>query len=244
MRFILLILLLASQAFSQRMQAVVAGNQAFSACANPTFTPAAGSYYPGQSVTINLAGGCTGCYTTDGSTPAATTPGTCSTGTTYSTAVSVASSLTLKALATKSGNTNSGVASAAYVIYPNLLTDPTDITQASWEKTASSATNATTWVTAASGSPSLYKATVNVAVSTVYTVTVTGVAVTGGATLNAYVNSSGWEVIGTDSEYLNASDPFTLTFTFNSGADTAVHFTIDTTGLSKTWTFSDLTIHR
>jgi len=87
-----------------------------STLATPTFSPAAGTYSSAQSVKINLPAGSTGCYTADGSTPAATTPGTCSHGTPYSTAVMVSSSLTLKAIATETGFINSGVASAAYTI--------------------------------------------------------------------------------------------------------------------------------
>lgn len=85
--------------------------------AAPTFSPGAGSYATSQSVTISdLTSVATLCYTTDGTTPAATTPGTCSHGTTYSAPVTVASSLTLKALGTLAGYVNSTVSSAAYVI--------------------------------------------------------------------------------------------------------------------------------
>lgn len=83
----------------------------------PTFSPVAGTYVGTQSVTISsLTGGATLCYTTDNSTPTANGAGTCTHGTTYSTAVSVAVSETLKAIASESGLTDSGVGSAAYVI--------------------------------------------------------------------------------------------------------------------------------
>ncbi len=83
----------------------------------PTFSPVAGTYVGAQSVVITSAlAGSTLCYTIDGSTPTANGGGTCTHGTTYSTAVSVSSSLTLKAIASKSGYTDSGVGSAAYVI--------------------------------------------------------------------------------------------------------------------------------
>lgn len=85
--------------------------------AAPTFSPVAGTYGSTQNVTISTTtSGAAICYTTDGSTPLAASPGTCSHGTTYSGAVSVASSLTINAIATKSGLTNSGVGSAAYTI--------------------------------------------------------------------------------------------------------------------------------
>src|SRR5439155_25113649 len=83
----------------------------------PTFSPGAGIYSSLQSVTISTTiSGATICYTTDGTTPAATTPGTCSTGSTYSSPVAVSTSETLKAIASKSGYTNSAVGSAAYTI--------------------------------------------------------------------------------------------------------------------------------
>lgn len=83
----------------------------------PTFSPVAGSYGSTQSVTISTStGGATLCYTTDGSTPTANGAGTCTHGTTYTTAVSVSTSLTLKAVGSLSGDTDSAVGSAAYTI--------------------------------------------------------------------------------------------------------------------------------
>lgn len=85
----------------------------------PSFSPGAGTYSSAQTVTVTSAtSGTTICYTTDNSTPAASTPGTCSAGTTLTNggSVTVSSSLTLKALATKSGYSNSSVTSAAYTI--------------------------------------------------------------------------------------------------------------------------------
>lgn len=78
--------------------------------ATPTFTPAAGSYSSAQSVTISCTtSGATIHYTTDGSTPTASSP-------TYSSAITVSSTKTIKAIAVKSGMTNSDVASATYTI--------------------------------------------------------------------------------------------------------------------------------
>jgi hypothetical protein len=83
----------------------------------PTFSPVAGTYSSTQMVTISSStSGATLCYTTDGSTPTANGAGTCTHGTTYSTAVTVSVSLTLKAVGSKSGDTDSSVGSAAYVI--------------------------------------------------------------------------------------------------------------------------------
>jgi hypothetical protein len=94
--------------------------------ATPTFNPVAGTYPSAQSVVIaSTTAGATICYTTDGTTPAAATPGTCSRGNTYSGAVSVATSLTMQAIATESGYTNSAVASAVYTISPPVANTPT-----------------------------------------------------------------------------------------------------------------------
>lgn len=77
--------------------------------ATPTFSPVAGSYVGTQNVSITSSGADHIYYTTDGSTPTVLS-------TLYSGPVPVAVSETLKAIAVKSGNTNSLVGSAAYVI--------------------------------------------------------------------------------------------------------------------------------
>lgn len=88
--------------------------------ASPAFGVAAGTYNSDQTVTITSSTtGATICYTTDGSTtPAATTPGTCSTGTslTNGDSITVSTTQTIKAIATKSGMTNSSESSATYTI--------------------------------------------------------------------------------------------------------------------------------
>lgn len=76
----------------------------------PSASVAAGTYTVAQSVTLASSGSLSIRYTVDGSTP------TCSTGTTYSTAVSVASSLTIKAIACYANNGSSPVSSYAYTI--------------------------------------------------------------------------------------------------------------------------------
>lgn len=92
-----------------------------SSAAAPTFSPVAGNYYISTSVSLSSAtSGATICYTTDGSTPTANGAGTCTHGTTYSTAISVTSAETIKAVASKSGFTDSTVSSAAYTITPAI----------------------------------------------------------------------------------------------------------------------------
>jgi len=84
----------------------------------PTFSMAEGAYNTAQSVTISTeTSGATICYTTDGTAPASSPAGTCAAGSTaYSGAINVASSTTIKAIATKSGMEDSYIASAEYVI--------------------------------------------------------------------------------------------------------------------------------
>jgi hypothetical protein len=96
-----------------------AGSMGSSAVA-PVYSPVAGTFTAPTSVTITSAtSGATICYTTDGGTPAATA-GTCTTGSTYSSAVSlgtqgVSETKVLKSIASKSGMDNSGVTSGNYV---------------------------------------------------------------------------------------------------------------------------------
>lgn len=87
--------------------------------ADPTFSPAAGTYTSAQSVTISCAtSGAVIHYTTDGTTPTASSP-------TYSSAISLSTNgtYTIKAIAVSAGGTKtSGVATATYTI--NIPTRP------------------------------------------------------------------------------------------------------------------------
>ena len=74
----------------------------------PTFSPAAGTYYEAQSVTLSAEDGASIYYTTNGDDP--------TTGSTpYSEAIEVAQTTTIKAIAVKDG-VSSAVASATYTI--------------------------------------------------------------------------------------------------------------------------------
>jgi hypothetical protein len=79
--------------------------------APPAFSPAAGTYSTAQSITLTTATtGATIRYTTDGSTPTATT------GTVYTGAIAVNSTTTIKAIGVKTGYSDSSVATAVYTI--------------------------------------------------------------------------------------------------------------------------------
>ena len=79
-------------------------------CATPTFTPIAGTYTQAQSVTIScVTEGATIHYTIDGTEPTINSS-------TYSSAINVSETTTIKAFAVADGYDNSSVASATYNI--------------------------------------------------------------------------------------------------------------------------------
>ncbi len=83
--------------------------------ATPTFTPAEGTYYEPQSVSISCAtDGATICYTTDGTEPTENSSQ-------YSVPLTISETTTLKAKAFKSGYTASTVATATYT-FPEMIT--------------------------------------------------------------------------------------------------------------------------
>lgn len=85
-------------------------------CATPTFSVAEGTYNNDQSVALSCeTEGAAIHYTTDGTNPTSSSP-------TYSSALSISSTQTLKAIAIKSGYTNSSIASATYTM---VCVDPT-----------------------------------------------------------------------------------------------------------------------
>jgi sugar lactone lactonase YvrE len=91
-----------------RVRKVTYGTQG--SVATPTFSPGAGAYATGQTVALSSAtSGAAIYYTTDGSTPTASSYP-------YTSPIYIAASGTLQAIAVKSGNTTSSVASASYVI--------------------------------------------------------------------------------------------------------------------------------
>lgn len=90
----------------------IATSGSSSTCATPTFSPAAGTYTSTQNVTISTTTeGATIYYTTDGNDPTTSSS-------VYSSAISVSSTTTIKAMAVASDYDNSAVATAAYTIVP------------------------------------------------------------------------------------------------------------------------------
>ena len=103
--------------------------------ATPQFSPAGGPYASDQSITISsFTPGATIYYTTNGSTPTTSSP-------VYSTAISVpgpSTTETVQALATKSGWTNSAVASATYIINTPFFWTQTGAASTTWSSIACS----------------------------------------------------------------------------------------------------------
>ncbi|MEI7498293.1 MAG: chitobiase/beta-hexosaminidase C-terminal domain-containing protein [Candidatus Falkowbacteria bacterium] len=95
----------------------------------PTANPIGGSYNTSQLVTLNtVTSGATIHYTMDGTTPTTSSA-------TYTVPITIASSLTLKAIAVKAGHTNSTVMSQAYTItmpfFPaGTVVDPNNVVAA------------------------------------------------------------------------------------------------------------------
>lgn len=84
---------------------------------DPQFSPGAGTYTTAQNISITTStAGATICYTTDGTTPTTNGGGTCTSGTTYTSPVTVSVNQTLNAVGTLSGDADSNVVSAAYII--------------------------------------------------------------------------------------------------------------------------------
>lgn len=86
----------------------------------PSSTPPVGPYSSAQSVSLlTSTSGATICYRTDGINPTAAVGGTCSAGSiTYTGPINVSVTTTILAIGTKSGDTNSSVASFTYTIAP------------------------------------------------------------------------------------------------------------------------------
>jgi hypothetical protein len=165
--------------------------------ATPAFSPGAGGYTSGQSVTISDAtSGATIYYTTNGSTPTTSS-------TQYTGPITVSSTETLEAIAVASGDSNSAVASAAYTITPpTVVATPTFLPAAGTYGSAQSVTLSD----ATSGATIYY--TTNGSTPTTSSTPYTGpIAVGSTETLNAIAVASG------DSNSAVASAVYTITAT-------------------------------
>ena len=150
--------------------------------ATPTFSPTGGTYTEAQSVTINCAtSGATIHYTTDGTTPTTSSAS-------YSGAISVSSTTTIKAIAVKSGMTNSEVTTATYTINLPQVETPTfspaagTYTSAQSVTISSATSGATIHYTTDGSSPTTSSATYSGAISVSSTTTIKAIAVKSGMT--------------------------------------------------------------
>ena len=120
-----------SRAYLASVAAGMHGTQIGPALAAPTFSPPAGSYTTTQTVTLNEATVTTPlatiCYTTNGNTPTASVAGTCDSllpdgqpngelGVPAGNSITVASTESVRAIATAVGDLNSPLANATYTI--------------------------------------------------------------------------------------------------------------------------------
>jgi uncharacterized protein (DUF1800 family) len=155
--------------------------------APPTFTPLAGTFTSAQSVTIaTTTSGASIRYTTNGTNP------TDSAGTLYSSAIAVSATTTVKAIAYKSGMSDSAVVSALYTIsLPAVsvsVSPPTaSLSSGQTQSLTATVTNSTnlgvTWTLTGAGSisststnPVTYTAPASIASQTTVTITATSVA--------------------------------------------------------------------
>ena len=151
--------------------------------AAPGFSPGGGSYTSTQSVTITSAtSGASIRYTLDGSTPTSTT------GTLYSSAVTIAATATLKAIAYKSGMTDSTVTAATYTI-----TAPSQVAAPSFNPGGGgyTAAQSVTITSATSGASIRYTLDGSTPTSTTGTLYSSAVTIAATATLKAIAYKSG-----------------------------------------------------
>ncbi len=151
------------------------------AAATPTFSLASGTFTSIQSVTISdTTSGATIYFTTDGSTPTASS-------TAYTKAVSIASSKTIQAIAIASGYTNSSIASATYTINLPAAATPTFSPAAGTFSSAQSVTISDTTTGAA-----IYYTTDGSTPTTSSTLYSSAITVSATTTINAIAVASGY----------------------------------------------------
>ena len=177
--------------------------------ATPVFSPVAGTYTTYQTVSISdTTTGATIYYTLDGSTPTAASAK-------YTTPISVTVSETINAIAIATGNNNSAIASAKYVINlqpaatPAFTPAPATYTTIQTVTIADTTTGATIYYTLDGSAPTTS--------STKYTGPIT---VSVSETINAIATATGFlqSAVGTGAYTINLPTAATPTFTPPAGA--------------------------
>lgn len=181
----------------------------------PAYDNGTATYNNDVSVTITVASpaSSTICYTTNGDTPAATTPGTCSTGTTYSGAVSItATGTVLKAIGTKSGYANSEVQSATYTL---------QVANPSFGTNGGSFNNDTTSTQTSTTTGAVFCQTVDGTTNPEASTPGTCSVGTTGANATVIATGKTIKVLGTKANYVNSAVQTSNTFTLTVGAITS-----------------------
>jgi len=88
----------------------------------PTASPVAGSYTSSQSVSLTAGGSTAICYTTNSTTPVCSSSIACSTGSAYSSAISVSSTTTIKSIACYADASSGPSSSDTYTIAAAVVT--------------------------------------------------------------------------------------------------------------------------
>ena len=196
--------------------------------ATPTFSPAAGTYTGAQSVTISCAtAGASIHYTMDGSIP--TTASTL-----YASPINVSASVTIKAIAAKSGMTDSAVATAAYVINAAPVEAPVFNPPGGNYSTIQNVTI----TTATSGAVIHY--TVDNSTPTAASATYSSpVPVAATLTLKAIASKGGMDSPVTTAEYVISGSSFTLTTSaFANGGVIPVKYTGNGSNVSPAFSWT------
>ena len=176
--------------------------------ATPIFSPAVGTYTIAQSVTLNdSTPGATIYYTTNGSTPTASS-------TKYTTAIAVASTETIKAIAVATGYTNSAIASGTYTIQVPAATPVFSVAAGTYKSTQTVTITDTT-----AGAVIYYttNGTTPTASSTKYTA---AISVTSTETIEAIAIASGYTDSAVASTTYTIQIPTVTTPTFSPAAGT------------------------
>jgi len=209
--------------------------------ATPTFSPAGGSFTATQSVTLSdSTAGATIYYTTDG-----TVPTTASTS--YSAAISVATTTTINAIAVASGYNNSAEATATYTISAPVAATPTfspaagTFTSTQSVSIADTTTGASIYYTLDGSTPTTSSTKYSAAISIASTTTINAIAVATGFSNSAV--ATGVFTITVPTVATPTFSPAPGTFTSaqsvalsDTTAGAAIYYTLDGTTPSTTST--------